>query len=113
MSRLPIAPLAALALAAGLAGCAVTQPKAPEVDLPVMDAPTEAQAKLLERWWLTFEDPALTALIDEALVHNYDVASAFARIELARANLLLAQSYLYPNANLNVGASAGLAWSGQ
>jgi len=105
MSRLPIAPLAALALAAGLAGCAVTQPKAPEVDLPVMDAPTEAQAKLLERWWLTFEDPALTALIDEALVHNYDVASAFARIELARANILLSQSYLYPNANLNVGAS--------
>ena len=89
-----------LALGAALAGCAVTQPKPPEVDLPVMAAPTEAQAKLLERWWLAFDDPALTTLIDEALVHNYDVASAFARIELARANVLLSQSYLYPNANL-------------
>ena len=96
---------AALALAALAAGCAVTQPKPPEVDLPVAQAPTEAQLALLERWWLAFDDPALAALVDEALANNLDVASAFARIELARAQVLLAQSYLYPYGNLAVGAS--------
>ena len=96
---------AALALAALAAGCAVTQPKPPEVDLPVAQAPTDAQLALLERWWLAFDDPALAALVDEALANNLDVASAFARIELARAQVLLAQSYLYPYGNLAVGAS--------
>ncbi|MEO8486133.1 MAG: efflux transporter outer membrane subunit [Betaproteobacteria bacterium] len=105
MSRPVPRSLLPLALAVALAGCAVTQPKAPEVDLPVMAAPDEAQQKLLERWWLAFDDPALTTLIDEALARNLDVAIAFARVEQARALVLLAQSYLYPNANLAVGAS--------
>ena len=96
---------AALALAALAAGCAVTQPKPPEVDLPAAQAPTGAELRLLERWWLAFDDPALAALVDEALANNLDVASAFARIELARAQVLLAQSYLYPYGNLAVGAS--------
>ena len=105
MNRPTLPSFAALALAAALAGCAVTQPKPPAVDLPVMAAPSEAQLALLERWWLAFEDPALTALIDEAFAHNLDLDSAFARIELARAQVLLASSYLYPNVNLAVGAS--------
>ena len=97
--------LAALALAAVLAGCAVTQPKAPASELPPATPPTAAQLALLERWWLAFDDPRLTALVDEALAHNLDVASAFVRVELARSQVLLAQSYLYPYANLAVGAS--------
>ena len=96
---------AALALAALAAGCAVTQPKPPEVDLPAGQPPSGTQLRLLERWWLAFDDPALAALVDEALANNLDVASAFARIELARAQVLLAQSYLYPYGNLAVGAS--------
>ena len=64
----------ALAFAAALAGCAVTQPKPPEVDLPATPAPTAAQLALLERWWLAFGDPALVALVDEALAGNLDVA---------------------------------------
>ena len=101
----PIPSFAALALAATLAGCAVTQPKTPEVDLPVMAPATEAQQRLLERWWLVFDDPALTRLIDEAHANNLDVASAFTRVELARSQVTLAQSYLYPNVDLAVGAS--------
>lgn len=96
---------AAVALAALVAGCAVTQPKPPEVDLPAGQPPSGTQLRLLERWWLAFDDPALAALVDEALANNLDVASAFARIELARAQVLLAQSYLYPYGNLAVGAS--------
>ncbi|CAG1004708.1 Outer membrane protein OprM [Burkholderiales bacterium] len=97
--------LAALALAAALAGCAVTQPRAPSVDLPEAPPPTAAELALLERWWTAFDDPALVALVDEALANNLDLASAFARIELARAQTLLAQSYLYPGVDLNVAAS--------
>lgn len=97
--------LAALAFAAALAGCAVTQPKPPVSDLPPATPPTAAQIALLERWWLAFDDPRLTALVEEALANNLDVASSFARVELARSQVLLAQSYLYPYANLAVGAS--------
>lgn len=104
-ARLARHALAAIALAALVAGCAVTQPKPPEVDLPAAAPPTAAELARLERWWLAFDDPALTALVDEALARNLDVASAFARIELARAQVLLAQSYLYPYGNLAVGAS--------
>lgn len=97
--------LLALVLAAAIAGCAVTQPKAPVTDLPAATAPTPGQLALLERWWLAFDDPRLTALVDEAMANNLDVASTFARVELGRAQVLLAQSYLYPYANLAVGAS--------
>ena len=105
MVKHPSRTLLAIALAAGIAGCAVTQPQAPTSDLPPATTPTAAQLALLERWWLAFDDPRLTALVDEALANNLDVASAFARVELARAQVLLATSYLYPSGNLAVGAS--------
>ena len=96
--------LAATLLAAMLAGCAVTQPKPPQLDLPAPTA-TEEQNKLLEKWWVAFDDPVLTALIEEAFANNLDLKAALARIELARSNVLLAQAYLYPRVDLNAGAS--------
>ena len=96
--------LVALALAAALAGCAVTQPKPPELDLPAPTA-TAAQDALLARWWTAFDDPVLTALIEEAFANNLDLRGALARIEAARALVLLSQSYLYPSVNGRVGAS--------
>jgi outer membrane protein, multidrug efflux system len=94
--------LAATLLALALAGCAVTQPKPPQLDLPAATATAEQNA-LLERWWVAFDDPALTALIEEALANNLDLKAALARIEAARANVLLAQSYLYPAVNGRAG----------
>jgi multidrug efflux system outer membrane protein len=91
-------------LAGALAGCAVTQPVPPLLDLPAATASAE-QAALLERWWLAFNDPVLTALVDEAIANNLDLRATLARIELARSQLLLAQSSLYPNVNLTAGAS--------
>ena len=96
--------LLALALAAALAGCAVTQPKPPQLDLPAATATAEQNA-LLERWWTAFDDPVLTALIEEAFANNLDLRGALARIEAARADVLLAQSNLYPSINLRAGAS--------
>ena len=47
----------------------------------------------------------LTALIDEANANNLDLRGALARIEAARALLLLSQSYLYPGMDLRGGAA--------
>jgi multidrug efflux system outer membrane protein len=88
-----------LVLAVALAGCAVTQPKPPTLDLPAPTATLEQQA-LLEHWWTVFDDPVLNRLVDEALAANLDLRSAMAKIDLARAQVLLAQSYLYPSGNL-------------
>ena len=88
-------------LAALIAGCASTPPPPPTLDLP---AATAGDLKL-ERWWTAFGDPTLDKLVDEALAHNLDLAAAIARVEYGRAQVLLAQSDLYPTVDLTAGAS--------
>jgi len=63
--------LAAL-VAATFAGCAVVQPVPPKLDLPPGSS-TAAQNELLEHWWTAFDDPVLTALIEEAYTNNLDL----------------------------------------
>ena len=82
--------------------CQATPTAPPLLDLP---ATTASVAPDLEHWWTTFDDPTLTALIDEALAHNLDLQAAMVRVDLARSNVLLAQSYLYPSVNLGADAS--------
>ena len=95
-----------VALLAALGGCATTTPTAP----PAVDIPEATLADVhLERWWTSFSDPALTALIDEALAHNLDLQVAMARIDLARAQVTATQSDLYPSANLGVTAGRSRA----
>ncbi len=93
-----------LATAGIVAGCAVTQPAPPKYDLPPTAA-TAAQSELLEHWWTAFDDPVLTRLVEEALAHNWDVRTALARIDAARAQVLLAQANLVPSVDLGVGAT--------
>jgi len=100
MSKLLIALLAGVLAA----GCAVVQPAPPRLDLPA-GAATPAQEAILQRWWLAFDDPVLTKLIDEAFAQNFDLRTALARIEAARSQVLLAQSDLAPDVNLAVGPS--------
>ena len=88
-------------LAALIAGCASTPPPPPTLDLP---AATAGDLKL-ERWWTAFGDPTLDKLVDEALAHNLDLAAAIARVEYGRAQVMLAQSDLYPTVDLSAGAS--------
>ncbi len=96
--------LPALLFAALLAGCAVNQPAPPVSDLPAPTA-TAYDNAVLERWWLAFDDPALTALIEEALAHNLDLQSAATRIEVARAQVTSAQANLYPTVDLTGNAT--------
>ena len=94
---------AAAAMLAALAGCQTTPTAPPELDLP--QATLARPAIDLDRWWTAFGDPVLDRLVEEALAHNLDLAAAMTRIDLARANVLLAQSDLYPSVNLAVGTS--------
>lgn len=93
---------AVLAVAIAAAGCQTTPTAPPVPDLP---APTLSQPLAVERWWTLFDDAALNRLVDEALARNLDLQLAMARIEVARANVLLARSDLYPSINLEAGTS--------
>ncbi|MEO6408061.1 MAG: efflux transporter outer membrane subunit [Burkholderiaceae bacterium] len=100
MSKLFLALLACVLVA----GCAVVQPLSPKLDLPAGTS-SPAQEAILQSWWLAFDDSELTKLIDEAFAQNYDLRAALARIEAARSQVLLAQSDLAPDINLNVAPS--------
>jgi multidrug efflux system outer membrane protein len=72
----------------------------PDTDLPSGWAAVAAQdapeAPIDPHWWRRFDDPVLTALIEEALQHNADLSLAAARIAEARAVLNLRDAERYP-----------------
>jgi multidrug efflux system outer membrane protein len=71
----------------------------------VVGAPvTESLADL--PWWEVFKDPVLQELIRDALLYNYDLRTAAARVEDARAQIGVARSFFYPQVNFNAGGSA-------
>jgi multidrug efflux system outer membrane protein len=57
---------------------------------------TQAQSLADLPWFQVFDDPALQALIREALTSNLDLQMAVARVEEARARAGIAKSFLYP-----------------
>ena len=58
-----------------------------------------------ERWWRSFNDPQLDALIDEALQDSPDLAAAAARFRNAAAIGQVAGAALYPQLNANASAT--------
>ena len=48
------------------------------------------------KWFEVFKDPALQSLVKTAMIQNYDLRTAGARINAARANLGLARSDQFP-----------------
>jgi outer membrane protein, multidrug efflux system len=91
----------AIAIALALVGCTTTPTAPPQLDLPAGTASDPS----LERWWTNFNDTTLTALVDEALARNLDLRAAMSRVDTARAQVKLAQGYLYPSVNLGADAS--------
>ncbi len=61
-----------------------------------VEAPTQAQSLADMAWFQVFDDPALQALIREAIANNLDLRVALAHVEEARARAGIAKSYLYP-----------------
>lgn len=108
---------AALAAAALLAGCALqpppSQPQLQAQALPHTAVPARfaagavAPQPVADRWLSTFDDPALTALVSEAIARNADLQAAAARVEQAGGFVKVASAALLPSISL-----AGL-WSGK
>jgi multidrug efflux system outer membrane protein len=90
---------ALLLAAAVLAGCTL----GPDYRRPAIDAPTafrfngtEAHDTANTAWWQLFNDPELNRLIGIALVENYDVQIAAARIEQFLGQYGATRSILFP-----------------
>lgn len=102
--------LSALVGALLLAGCASLKAPSPPADagvaVPAGWSRTEPATTptALARWWQRFEDPVLTALIEQALAANTSIASAQATLRQSRALAQVQQARLGPD--LGVSASA-------
>ncbi|MFP4049770.1 MAG: TolC family protein [Desulfovermiculus sp.] len=83
-------------------GCIAVGPDytRPELDLPqkweqAEDAGMLPDQAIVRQWWLVFEDPVLTTLIEQAAEQNLDLQIAVARLDEARARLrMTAGDYL-------------------
>jgi multidrug efflux system outer membrane protein len=84
-----------------LAGCTVgpnyQRPEMPSPDqYRFVDSPQQATSLADAPWFQVFDDPALQALIKDAIASNLDLRAAVARVEEARARAGIAKSYYYP-----------------
>ena len=80
---------AGLVVLAPLGACAVgpnyRPATAPELGVPsAFVAPSGAVPRDLSRWWTVFDDPVLTALIDQATADNLSIAQSAERLVQAR-----------------------------
>jgi NodT family efflux transporter outer membrane factor (OMF) lipoprotein len=106
VARRLFVPLLAGAL---LAGCVGGHPRAPDLRLPTaFEAPASGPALTpaqLDRWWLIFDDPVLTALEDEALRTAPDAMTAFSRLVEAGAVRGAAVAGTFPTGSISGNAS--------
>ena len=85
------------------------QPTVPTTWVGVAETPTgqpsvaTAQPADLTQWWRQFNDPTLTALVEEAVKMNLDLRLAEARLRQARATRGVAIGGLWPAATASVG----------
>ncbi|MCC6868422.1 MAG: TolC family protein [Burkholderiales bacterium] len=94
---------------AALAGCALKDPlrhedtvaqALPNVALPAQYAAGGLAAPISDDWLAALRDPALAALVAEAIAYNPDLKVAAARVDQAAAYLAGAKSPLWPQVSL-------------
>ncbi len=100
----------AAALAIVVTGCALNTPPTtrelqkdalPHTAVPAgWKAVGGAAAPAADRWLATFNDPALLALVDEALLYNADLQVGAARVEQATGYVAVASGSLWPSVGL-------------
>jgi multidrug efflux system outer membrane protein len=101
-------PLLAVALLA--AGCRIgPEYVRPDLDVPAAhrDAagPATQESVADVPWWELYRDPALAALLDEAVANNHDLRIAVARVEESRAFASLVRSARMPRVSGLAGVS--------
>ena len=100
-----------LLLSVALSGCIASRVSVDKPELPLPDAlPAQAATtqEMPAAWWKVFGDPVLDQLMEEALLHNADVALAAARVLESRAALRQANSARSPAVGLQGNASRQL-----
>ncbi len=116
-------PLAALGLAALLAGCKLgpdfTAPAAPETqrytedgvpETAIADAKEQAQRfaigkKISGDWWQLFRSPRLNDVLDQAIGGNQTLVAARATLAQSQESVAQASGVFYPQLDLNGGVS--------
>ena len=100
----------ALSAALWLSACMV----GPDYTKPSVEIPPQFRAARLSdaesiadlRWFEVFKDEYLQELIGVALVQNYDLRNAIARVEAARANVGITRADQFPNFGLGGDATS-------
>lgn len=102
---------ATIGLCAALAYGACSLAPPPETPGPVAAMPDSFSAAedtgeyAPSRWWETFGDPTLNAIVDSALAANLDLREAIARVEEYRNRYRIAGADLFPSVGLNAGVT--------
>src|SRR5690242_9106986 len=101
--------LVVVAASLALCACALNPPPTSEAlraeAIPNLKTPghwttqTAASAAVADDWLASFNDPALDALVREAIAYNSDLRVAAARVEIAAGYVKLAGATLYPQVN--------------
>jgi len=101
----------------GLAGCAV----GPDYERPAIETPSEFRSEIGPEesasladlpWWEVYQDEALQRLIEEALDNNFDLLTAAARVEQARAQVGIERSAIFPQVGYEGAAQRGQIFTG-
>ena len=94
-----VSPVLFAVAASGRAGRMRRRPELRRPKLPTppeyrfVEAPAQAQSLADAPWFQVFDDPALQALIRDAIANNLDLRVALAHVEEARARAGIAKSY--------------------
>ncbi|SIT47820.1 putative multidrug efflux system outer membrane subunit [Paraburkholderia piptadeniae] len=97
-------PLITCVLATFVAGCSlVPEYQRPDAPMPAAFSGASSSASLHATlpvragWWHAYRDPALDALVDDSLTHNYSLAAAVAAVEEARGTAEKVGASQYPS----------------
>jgi outer membrane protein, multidrug efflux system len=100
----------ATSLAAAVTGCALKAPPTtnelhqqalPHTNIPpAWKAAGGTAALVADRWLASFNDPALSVLVEEALAYNADLRAAAARVERASGYVAVASGAIFPSVGL-------------
>ena len=81
-------------------GCHSSKPRAVQ---PLFEMPAafsvEGMEPMPEKWWHSFDDPQLNAVIDEAIVNNFSIRSAWDRLTQAEQTAIRSGAARLPSAS--------------
>lgn len=77
----------------------------PSTLLPRDEQPDPPGVVAPDHWWTTFNDPGLDRAVARSFSENLNLAQAWARLDQAQAQARIQGAFLYPEVNVDAGAS--------